>query len=252
MLIKWIPLPSMPNTAQQIPQAGTLPTTTLRVGPLYVAAGISAFSGVAYELLLATYATFLMGASIFQYSLVLSLMMASMGVGSLLADKAGKDPVEAFLATEAIISLVAVVALPVLYFAYARSFAPSLLLCGFVIVMGGAIGMEIPLLNRIPGARDRLARLLFYDYLGGFLGGVVFPLILIPRMSLMQIAGSLAVLNASIACVFSVGYRKSVTRGNWWMVLGFALFALSVAFLVWAEPIRLGMERGLFGIGSPP
>ncbi len=225
----------------------------IRIGPLYAAAGVSAFSGIAYELLLATYATFLMGASIFQYSLVLSLMMASMGIGSLLADRTGKDPVAAFLATEAVITFVAVIAIPVLYFSYAKGLFPSGLLCGFVFVMGGAIGMEIPLLNRISTASDRLPHLLFFDYLGGFLGGLVFPLLLIPRLSLIQIAGVLAVINSLVACIFSFGYRKSVAGGaGLWMVLGVGLLVVSLAFCYYAEPIRISMEQGLFGIGLYP
>ncbi len=226
------------------------PEPALRVGPLYLAAGISAFSGIAYELLLATYATFLMGATIFQYSLVLSLMMASMGIGSLLADKVGKDPVAAFLGTEAVISIVAVVALPILYFSYAKGWFPAFLLSGFVVLMGGAIGMEIPLLNRIPASVDRLPRLLFFDYLGGFLGGMVFPLVLVPRLSLFQIAGVLAVINALVACTFSVGYRKALSRGaKVWIAVGIGLLLLSLAFCYYAEPIRISMEQGLFGIG---
>lgn len=240
----------MSATLKYAPQSGTLPAPSIRIGPLYIAAGISAFSGIAYELLLATYATFLMGASIFQYSLVLSLMMASMGVGSLLADRAGKNAVAAFLATEAVITIVAVIALPILYFSYAKGLYPSFLLCGFVVLMGGAIGMEIPLLNRIPGAEDRLPRLLFFDYLGGFLGGMVFPLILVPRMSLFQIAGVLAVINALVAFVFSAGYRKSTgPAATAWLAFGLGLVLVSLAFCYYAEPIRIAMEQSLFGIG---
>lgn len=243
----------MSLAAKTFQDPNSAPQGELRVGPLYVAAGISAFSGIAYELLLATYATFLMGASIFQYSLVLSLMMASMGLGSLLADKVGRNPIAAFLGTEAVIALVAVVALPVLYYGYARGFFPRFLLCTFVLLMGGAIGMEIPLLNRIATHGDRLPRILFFDYLGGFLGGLVFPLVFVPRMSLMQIAGVLAAINAVVACLFAVGYRKALQRhAPLWIGVGVALVVVSVAFCVYAEPLRLSMERGLFGIGTHP
>jgi spermidine synthase len=243
----------MSATLKYAPQPEATKDSHYRIGPLYVAAGISAFSGIAYELLLATYATFLMGATIFQYSLVLSLMMASMGLGSLLADRVGSNPLAAFLATEVVISIIAVVALPTLYFAYARGLFPSVLLMLFVVGMGGAIGMEIPLLNRItgsaPGSEGKLSHLLFYDYLGGFLGGMVFPLLLIPNLSLFQIAGVLGVINSSVGGVFAVGYRKHLgASAGKWIAVAIGLLAFSGAFCFWAEPLRILMEHRLFGI----
>ena len=150
------------------------------------------------------------------------------------------------------IAFVAIVALPVLYFSYAKGIFPSLLLCAFVVTMGAAIGMEIPLLNRIATTADRLPRLLFYDYLGGFLGGLFFPLVLAPRMSLMQIAGVLAAINAIVAFGFAFGYRRSLDRNSGlWIGVGAVLVVLSFAFCAYAEPLRIAMEQSLFGIGLP-
>ena len=58
---------------------------------LYFCAGLVAFTCVAYELLLGSYATFLMGASIFQYSLVISLMMLNMGIGAFVTKRLEKN-----------------------------------------------------------------------------------------------------------------------------------------------------------------
>jgi len=220
---------------------------------LYAAAGIAAFSAIAYELLLASYATFLMGASVIQYSLVLSVMMASMGGGALLAEKLKNHPIEYLVGVEIALSWIAIATIPLLYFSFAQDLSPRLLMIGFVIAIGSAIGMEIPLINQIHPTESGLNRILFFDYLGGFLGGLIFPLWLQPKLGFFRVAGILAITNALIAaCLFVAYHERLPYRRKFWIVAISLAVLLSFTFCLASESLRIYMERTLFRISPIP
>lgn len=212
------------------------------------AAGAAAFSSVAYELLLASYATFLLGASVFQYSLVFSLMMASMGVGALLAGKFRHQAREAILAIEIGLALCACVAVPVLYTLFAWGGPAQWALIAFVAAMGFGLGMEVPLLNHLERDNRWLNDILFYDYVGGFIGGLLFPLWLLPQLGFFRLAALLGCLNAAIAFGFVLTLRPR-NRAFWLAGAGFAL-KTAIGSLLLAETIRAWMEKTYFGIPS--
>ena len=219
---------------------------------LYIAAGFAAFSGIAYELLLASYATFLLGASIVQYSLVISLMMASMGLGSLVSDRFSKRPLKALLTIESCLACFAVFALPTLYWVYSQNISPHLPLLLFVILMGGGLGMEIPLINTLSDNPKGLPKLLFWDYLGGFIGGLLFPLVLVPRMGFFQIAGLLSLANSVTGLILVISHRRRLGQARYfWFGLVVASLILSIGYLSVAKGLRLEMETTLFGIKHP-
>lgn len=219
------------------------------IGFIYLAAFVAAFSAVAYELVLASYATFLLGATIFQYSFILSLMMASMGTGALLTHRI-KFPVrETFLAVELLLSLIAAAALPILYYVFAADLPAHFFMGSFVVVMGAMIGMEIPLLNQITQSdTNGLSRILFFDYLGGFLGGLVFPVFLVQRLGLFRVSALLAVLNAVVAVVLLFPFRKSLERFPLWAGACAVMLVFSIFYFVEADHLRQVMELKLYSI----
>ncbi|MEZ4751520.1 MAG: hypothetical protein R3B54_13155 [Bdellovibrionota bacterium] len=163
-------------------------------------ASVAAFTAIAYELLLASYATFLLGASIFQYSFVLSLAMASMGIDDL--DPALKSLLDKFLGVEVLLSWLAAIAIPTL--CRLRP-APLILFCYF-LWSGSAwgIGMEIHSSQYHAPQQPSLSKILFYDYFGGFIGGLFFPVLLLPELGFFRLGAVLAVVNAVLGLVVTV------------------------------------------------
>ncbi len=212
------------------------------------AAGAAAFSSVAYELLLASYATFLLGASVFQYSLVFSLMMASMGVGALCAGRFRHRAREAILTIEVGLALCACAAVPLLYTFFALGGPAQWALIVFVAAIGFGLGMEVPLLNQLERDNRWLNDILFYDYVGGFVGGLLFPLWLLPQLGFFRLAAVLGCLNAAIAFGFVLALRPP-RRAFWLACAGFAL-KTAIGSLLFAESIRAWMEQTYFGIPS--
>lgn len=246
-----MPQASRKNAAS--PVLDLIASTSLGANPrlvfFYAAATIAAFSAVAYELLLASYATFLLGATVFQYSLVISLMMASMGFGALLTGKLEERALVTFFAVELGLALIAIVALPILYTAFAWEISPRFFILLFVLAIGTAIGMEIPLLNFLNKSKDSLPKILFFDYLGGFVGGIAFPLWLLPHLGFFRLAAALGTLNAVLAaCLLWLFWDKFKSHRVWWTAAVAGVLVLSLAFLVGAESFRHYLELRHFQI----
>jgi len=212
-----------------------------------VAALTAAFSSVAYELLLASYATFLMGATIFQYTLVFSLMMASMGAGALAAEKIRRDPWTVLIGLEIAIALAAIAAVPTLYWVFAWGGPAQPLLFFFVVVMGAGLGMEVPLLNRVEKQQRWLTQILFYDYLGGFAGGLAFPFFFLPYLGFFRLAALLALVNALVALGLA---WKAPRRSRAALWLSAAVVLLALIYAAGSEALRVAMESQLFGVVS--
>jgi len=227
---------------------GPVPDSSFPAPWAYSSALIAAFSGVAYELLLANYATYLLGATIFQYSLVISLMMASMGVGALLMHRWRYPGLETFLGVEITLAVLAAVALPILYRVFAAGIDPRAVIGIFVVGMGVCIGMEIPLLNQMNQSKVWLPRILFFDYLGGFLGGVLFPLVLAPNLGLFRVAGLMSVCNSLLAVCVAWRFRGVLKGAHFWLAGTVLTLIATGAFLWQAETIRTLMELHLFQV----
>ncbi|MFM8313167.1 MAG: hypothetical protein ACKOA8_02670 [Deltaproteobacteria bacterium] len=216
---------------------------------LYGCATVVAFSCIAYELLLGSYATFLMGASIFQYSLVISLMMLSMGLGALFSQRIRLNHYLTFLWVEMALAWVALLAVPLMYISFSLNWATTPVVILFVVLLGGGIGMEIPLLSQMADSKESLPAILFSDYLGGFFGGLAFPLLLFPHLGFFSIGALLAVFNSWVSVSFLLVFAKKLTVGKRWITF-LTLLTLIVCLveLKFAEDMRLALESYYFGL----
>ncbi len=218
---------------------------------ILASAFIVSFSGVAYELLLATYATYLWGGSIYQYSLVFSSMMLAMGLGSWVADhrKLNRwfgNGATAFLTVESLLSLLGTVALPLLYTVYYKGWYPVYFVFGFSVGLGFLVGLEIPFLNRWLHREKRIAELLAVDFAGGFLGGILFPLFLAPRLGLFRVAGLVALINACVA-LWGWARFKAEIKNPLVPLLAVVAFAAGSLFFVQADVWQEAMQQAFFG-----
>src|SRR5688500_6053571 len=176
---------------------------------LFAAAFTCAACGLVYELALITLGSHLIGNTIHQTSVVLSVMVFSMGVGSLLAKRLRRWPLAAFTAIEAALALVGGFSVLALYaaFAWLDLYQPALLVISALV--GTLIGAEIPVLVTLvhqvrgdhPG--DVAADLFAADYIGALVGGLAFPFVLLPIFG--QIQGALVVGGVNVAAAAVVG-----------------------------------------------
>jgi spermidine synthase len=189
---------------------------------LFAAAFACAACGLVYELALITLGSYLIGNTIHQTSVVLSVMVFSMGIGSLLAKRLRRWPLAAFTAIEATLALVGGLSVLALYaaFAWLDLYQPALLVVAALI--GTLIGAEIPVLVTLvhqvradhPG--DVAGDLFAADYVGALVGGLAFPFVLLPVFG--QIQGALVVGGVNVlaaAVVGALGGRALPARVRW-------------------------------------
>ncbi|WP_245974713.1 polyamine aminopropyltransferase [Thermomonospora umbrina] len=203
-----------------------MPIRTARV--LVLAAVFAcAACGLVYELALVALGSYLIGNSVTQASIVLSVMVFAMGIGSLAAKPLQSRAVVAFAAVEGALALLGGLSVLALYAAYAwlGLYVPALVVVAFVV--GGLIGAEIPLLMtllqriRKQDAGSAVADLFAADYVGALLGGLAFPFLLLPLFG--HIKGTLLVgagnAVAGMAVVLWL-FRGQVRRGARLMLWG--------------------------------
>ena len=188
---------------------------------------VCAACGLVYELELVALASYLMGDSVTQASVVLSVMVFAMGVGSLAAKRLRRHAAAGFGAVEAVLALVGGCSAMALYAVFAWtgdwgglwSDGPRVLLVAFSLATGLLIGAEVPLLMELiqrirrqdPGGA--VADLFAADYVGALVGGLAFPFLLLPFLG--QLTGALitGAVNAVVGGALVLGlFRQDLTR----------------------------------------
>lgn len=228
--------PAPPGTPPPWGRPARLPVRP-GVGRFLVLAGVfvCAACGLVYELELVALASYLIGDSVTQASVVLSVMVFAMGIGSLVAKRLRSLAAAGFGAIEATLALVGGCSAMALYAVFAWTgdwgglwaHGPRLLLVTFSLAIGLLIGAEVPLLMELiqrirrqdPGGA--VADLFAADYVGALVGGLAFPFVLLPQLG--QLTGALitGAVNAVVGGALVLGlFRGDLTlRGRWLLVL---------------------------------
>lgn len=165
-------------------------------------------SGFIFECILSTVATFILGNSIEQFSVTISLMMLMMGFASVWQRRlSDRNLVEKFLAVEIGLAVLGAYAPIAVYAAHATMEAHYIAVqYFFILAIGFLIGLEIPLVlrlnrNYVPELKSNLASVFSTDYLGAFLGAVVWVYVLLRYFPLTEISFFVAGVNFAVALV---------------------------------------------------
>ncbi|GAA4611921.1 polyamine aminopropyltransferase [Saccharopolyspora hordei] len=202
-----------PDTATRAPRGRLARTAVL------VAVFVCAACGLVYELALVALGSYLIGDTVGQASIVVSLMVFAMGVGALAAKPLQRRAAEAFAAIELLLALLGGLSVLLLYaaFAWLSLYTPALI--ATALVLGVLIGAEIPLLMvllqriRRQDAGSAVADLFAADYVGGLVGGLAFPFLLLPLFGQVQGALAVGMVNAvaGLGLVLSV-FRRELSK----------------------------------------
>ena len=195
---------------------------------------VCAACGLVYELELVALASYLIGDSVTQASVVLSVMVFAMGVGSLAAKRLRWHAAAGFAAVEAALALVGGCSAMALYAVFAWTgdwgglwaTGPRCLLVAFSLAIGLLIGAEVPLLMELiqrirrQDAGGAVADLFAADYVGALVGGLAFPFLLLPFLG--QLTGTLltGTVNVVAGGALVLGlFRRDLSRRTRWTLL---------------------------------
>ncbi|MEU9452926.1 polyamine aminopropyltransferase [Streptomyces sp. NPDC048277] len=225
---------------------------------------VCAACGLVYELELVALASYLIGDSVTQASVVLSVMVFAMGVGSLGAKRLRWHAAAGFGAVEAALALVGGCSAMALYAVFAWTgdwgglwaAGPRCLLVAFSLAIGLLIGAEVPLLMELiqrirrQDAGGAVADLFAADYVGALVGGLAFPFLLLPLLG--QLTGTLltGTVNVAAGGALVLGlFRRDLSRRARWtlLVVDVTVLGLLASAAVLVDDFERAARHAVYG-----
>ena len=236
------------------------PDVAVRSRPLLLAAvAVCAACGLIYELVLLTLSASLAGGGITQTSLIVAGFVAALGAGALLVKPFLHRPATTFVAVEILLGVVGGLSAVTLYVSFSFYGTSSAVLLGATAVIGVLVGAEVPLLMTLlqagrsgldaEGSGRLLADLNAADYAGALLGGLLWPLVLLPLAGQVRGAALTGVVNlVAAAVVASLLLRRQMSVRARHAATGALLVAAAVLgmLLVRAQDIETTARQRLY------
>ena len=212
---------------------------------------IIAACGLIYELLAGTVASYVLGDSITQFSLIIGLYLSALGAGAWLSRFLDRDLAARFIDVELGVALAGGLSAPLLFFAFARLDWFRLFLYLVVFVIGTLVGLELPILMRILREhldfKELVSRVLSFDYVGSLFAAVLFPIFLVPRLGLVRTSIIFGLLNAGVGLYGTYLLRPLLLRGIGGLRVRAAIvIAILVVALVRADALTTMAEDELY------
>ena len=233
------------DTASRPPAAARRPGLILKAS--IFATGCA---GIVAEFVLSTLATYLKGNGVFQWTVVMSLMLFAMGLGSRLSRHIRKNLLDNFIIIEFILSALSASSAALAYGLAAFTVNVNLFVYALSLLIGGLIGFEIPLVTRLneshEALRTNIAGVMEKDYYGSLLGGLFFAFFALPHLGLTYTPIVLGAINFLVASALLWSFLGLTARPR--LLAG--AFALCLAYLiglaVLAEPVVMYGEQSRY------
>lgn len=165
-------------------------------------------SGLVNEYVLATITTYILGNSIEQFSIVIASMMLMMGIAGFVQSKmSDNNLIYKFIGVEVVMAVLGGFAPLAIYGAFAYfEYNFSVVHYFFVLSVGFLIGFEIPIVMRIINQqkinlKTNLAIVYAMDYIGAFVGAIIWVKVLLKFYPLTEISFIVAGFNFAIALI---------------------------------------------------
>ena len=199
------------------------------------------------EYTLATLASYLLGNSILQWTVVISLMLFSMGLGSRYSRKYKTDLLDRFTLTEFGLSFLCTFSAMFCFWISAYTIHFGLVVYGVACMIGFMTGLEIPLITRInesyESLRENISSVMEYDYYGALLGGALFAFVLLPFLGLTYTPVLIGSLNLLVASLILWTFPDHLTRPRILNIQFAVLLMASILAFAVAKPIILYGEQ---------
>ncbi|WP_062061950.1 polyamine aminopropyltransferase [Aquimarina longa] len=217
---------------------------------LKIAIFATGFAGIVAEYVLSTLATYFIGNSVLQWTMIVSLMLFFMGIGARLSQRISGNLISKFLMLEVALSVLVSFSSIIVYTLAAISSYYGIAIYVLCISIGLLIGLEIPIVIRINEEYEELktniSSVLEKDYYGSLLGGVFFGFIGLPLLGLTYTPFVLGFVNLGVAMIVAyMLYRKlNTTESKKILPLLLVTTIFLVLGVVFTKPvIRWGEQK---------
>lgn len=206
---------------------------------------------IIYEVLISSVSSYLVGDSIKQFSITIGLYMSAMGLGSYLSKYIKKNLFDFFVSVEIGVGIFGGLSALTLFMSYVKIENYNLVMYIQIILIGILVGLEIPLLTRIieennPNLRVTLSTLFSFDYIGGLIGSVAFPLILLPEMGYFATSFLTGCLNILVAFIIVWQYKRYIVKYNFFKMVSILSFIVLLLGAVFSENLAKNVEGNLY------
>jgi spermidine synthase len=213
---------------------------------IFTVTAVLSFCSIVYELILAQALSAFLSNTVLRYSVTIGLYMCSLGFGSLFAEKRfTQKPILSLLTIELLLTFVGGGTLVWMHsldsFGLSR-LTFSLLAHALIIIIGILSGFELPLLMElIRRENGSVNMILAINYLGAFIGTVLFAFLFYPILGLIPSAFLVGSLNA-LSGLTLYNFRETVQKEDkslfFTMLFCVALlFGILVVSLIFSKPI---------------
>jgi spermidine synthase len=222
-----------------------------RTSILFLHVLIIATCGLIYELIAGTLASYVLGDSVTQFSLIIGIYLSALGAGAWLSRFIDKNLARSFIEVELAVAVLGGVSAPLLFLSFANLSYFHLVLYFVVFAIGALVGLELPLLMRILKEdldfKDLISRVLTVDYIGALVAAILFPIFLVPRLGLVRTSLVFGMLNGAVG-LWGTWVLQSSIRGSLpaLRVRAAIVIALLGIGVIKAERLTTLAEDGLF------
>jgi spermidine synthase len=188
-----------------------------RTPVLFLNVLIIATCGLVYELLAGTLASYVLGDSVTQFSLIIGIYLFALGVGAWLSRFIETGLARKFIEVELGVALLGGASAPLLFLSFGRLSYFHVILYGVVFAIGVLVGLELPLLMRILkdvlDFKELVSRVLTFDYIGALIASLLFPLFLVPKLGLVRTSLVFGLLNAAVG-LWATWFMRPLIKGE--------------------------------------
>lgn len=209
------------------------------------------FCSIIYELVYSQALTVLYGGTVARYSITIGLYLISLGFGAFFYNVFKfKNKAVFFWVVELLLSLAGPFGVLAIFALSSASLAagwvnpaPVFFISHVPILLVGVLsGIEIPLLVGLLSAdeKDKFSKILGLDYLGAFIGTVVYSLVLYPKLGLIATAlwvGFLNFLSMGIYTVWKMGKNAGLK------LVSLFILILYLLLLYFSNDIQSNLQR---------
>ena len=223
----------------------------LEYRPLLFVVLIISGCSMCYELIISAVSTYLLGNSVLQYSVTIGLYMAAMGLGAYLSKFVTNRLFRRFAQIELGVGLLGGTSSLLLFVSYLHLTGYRAVMYAEVILIGVLVGAEIPILTRIVEEDQRQLRLTLssifsIDYVGGLIGSIAFPLLLLPQLGFFATSFLCGLVNAIAASIVLWRYGRRIEGVGTLRIVTVCLMVAMIAGIVASENVANMVEGGLY------
>lgn len=209
-----------------------------------------AICGLVYELLAGTLSSYLLGDSVYQFSLVIGLFMSAMGIGAWASRFIENELPSNFIKLQLLIGFLGGITAPTLFFAFAILDNYTAILFVLVTLLGSLLGIEIPLIIRILKShfslKVNLSNVFTADYIGALIAALLFPLVLVPQLGLLQTGFLFGLINVAIGFLAFYVFRHDLVRIKSLFVLAASITIILIIGFAQSERFTQHLETKIY------